>query len=142
VKIGIVGHEAAKFTTETEEEARTIIRSLIRRRDIEVVISGECHLGGIDIWAKEEAKKEDVSFVGFPPKTLQWNGGYKERNIQIAEESDAVICIVVKKLPDSYQGMRFPYCYHCKTDSHIKSGGCWTARHAGKIGKQYAIIEI
>ena len=50
-----------------------------------------------------------------------------------------MVCITVKELPINYRGMRFPQgCYHCKTppESHVKSGGCWTALQARKMGKQ------
>lgn len=147
MRLGIVGHEAAKFTVETERKARQVIQKYLEWQespadDVDLVVSGGCHLGGIDIWAEEEADNANLPCLVYKPESLSWEGGYKQRNILIAENSDRVICIVVKKLPESYQGMRFPYCYHCKTDSHIKSGGCWTARYAGKIGKPYEIIEI
>ncbi len=130
MKIGIVGHEAAKFTSETEARAREIIRDLCSRADW--IVSGHCHLGGIDIWAEYEAASLGVPYIVFPPKTLRWSGGYKERNEAIARESDEVHCIVVAKYPEDYAGMRFKYCYHCGTDQHIKSGGCWTAKRAKK----------
>jgi len=31
--------------------------------------------------------------------------------------------------------MRFPFCYHCKSNLHVKSGGCWTAKYAERLGK-------
>jgi hypothetical protein len=147
MKLGIVGHEAAKFTNETEWRARGIIEILLsnamaKKNEPVTIVSGGCHLGGIDIWAVEAAKIYDMPYIEFFPKTKQWSGGYKERNIQIAKESDKVVCIVVKKLPPEYEGMRFKSCYHCKTDTHVKSGGCWTARYAGKLGKPFEIIEI
>lgn len=124
--IGIVGHESAKFTVETEAAARAIIRGLLAPVD-SVLVSGHCPIGGIDIWAEEEALTLGREMIIFPPAKPQWEGGYKQRNLQIAAKSDIVHCIVVKTLPETYKGMRFTFCYHCKTDSHIKSGGCWTA---------------
>lgn len=91
------------------------------------MVSGHCHLGGIDIWAEEEADDMGIEKLIFPPKSLRWNGGYKERNLLIARNSDIVHCIVVAKYPPHYRGMRFTRCYHCDTTEHIKSGGCWTA---------------
>lgn len=137
MRIGIIGHEAAKFTPETEQEARRIIRNLLAAVDphSSVVVSGACHLGGIDIWAEEAADALGREKLIFPPKTRAWATGYKPRNIQIAEASDVVHCIVVAALPASYTGMRFDFCYHCNTDAHVKSGGCWTAKYAEKLGK-------
>lgn len=133
MRIGIVGHESAKFTAATEAEARAIIRACLNPGD--VVVSGACHLGGIDIWAVEEAKKLKLAYKEYPPKKLSWEGGYKERNIEIAKDSDIVIVIVVKELPASYKGMRFSGCYHCHTTDHVKSGGCWTGNAATYLKK-------
>lgn len=139
--VGIVGNEAAKFTKETEELARQSIRDTISH-GCSFVVSGGCHLGGIDIWAIEEAKKLGIPYKEYYPSTLRWSGGYKERNIEIAEASDRVVCIVVREYPDDYKGMRFNYCYHCGTSDHIKSGGCWTRKYAEKIGKSVGTIVI
>lgn len=137
--VGIVGCEAAKFTPQTEKRARASIRELIR--NAKLVVSGACHLGGVDIWAIEEAKKLGIPTKEFAPEKKHWEG-YKARNIQIAEASDKVYCITVRKLPKTYKGMRFPLCYHCGTTNHIKSGGCWTVKYAKKIGKRGMIIVV
>ena len=135
MKLGIVGHEAAKFTPTTEAVARSIIRTILAHPD-DVCVSGECHLGGVDIWAKEEARSLGRGYIPFPPKTHNWADGYKPRNLYIAGESDVVHVIVVHAYPPGYTGMRFDYCYHCRTSDHIKSGGCWTARKAMQMGQR------
>jgi hypothetical protein len=140
MRIGIVGSEGAKFTNTTEVAARAIIRSHLHPGD--VVISGGCHLGGIDIWAVEEAIKSGLDVVEHKPAKLQWEGGYRQRNIEIAKDSDIVICITVREFPPDYKGMRFPYCYHCDTHDHIKSGGCWTVKWARKLGKEGYIFVV
>lgn len=139
MRIGIVGSEGAKFTTETEQLARQAIRNLLSPGD--VVVSGKCHLGGIDIWAVEEGTKLGLECVEYPPHVLAWPG-YQARNLKIARDSDLVVCLTVKEFPPDYQGMRFPYCYHCKTDQHIKSGGCWTVKQAKLMGKEGRIVVI
>lgn len=139
--VGIVGSEAAKFTPETEVRAKTIIRMILSDSEVSGVSSGRCHLGGIDIWAEEIGQELNKNLVIFPPATLSWPG-YKARNIQIAEESDIIYCITVKQLPPDFKGMRFAYCYHCKSNDHIKSGGCWTAKYAQKIGKTATWVVI
>lgn len=133
MRVGIVGHEAAKFTPGTEGAAHAIIRAIIRD-GATLVVSGESPLGGIDAWAREEADALGVPFLAFPPRTRRWDGpgGFMERNLKIAENSDIVHCIVVAALPSAYTGRRFDYCYHCKTRDHIKSGGCWTARRCAR----------
>lgn len=140
MRIGIVGSEAAKFTPETEALARLAIRGLLAPGD--VVVSGACHLGGIDIWAIEEARSLGLECREWPPARLVWEGGYKQRNLQIARDSDKVVCITVRELPPGYSGMKFKLCYHCGVDSHVKSGGCWTVKQAKLMGKPTEVIVI
>jgi hypothetical protein len=137
-RIGIVGHETMKFTAETEAKAREIIRSLLSEGDI--LVSGGCHMGGIDIWAEEEADKLGLKKEIYLPKRMRWEGGYKQRNLKIAHTSSIVHCIVVAEYPDGYKGRRFEYCYHCHTSDHIKSGGCWTAKRAKEA--EWHIIKL
>lgn len=148
MRIGIVGSEGAKFTPEGEEKARDIIVDLLMGPEGlggNTLVSGHCHLGGIDIWAEEAADFGwcfSIDKLIFPPATLKWEGGYKQRNLQIAHNSDIVYCITIDKFPLDYKGMKFPYCYHCKTDTHIKSGGCWTMKEAIKMGKKGQVIVV
>jgi hypothetical protein len=133
--VGIVGAEAAKFTKTTEVEAKALIWQLLRRPGVIGVSSGHCHLGGIDIWAEEIGAQLGLTPYIFPPACQSWNAGYKPRNLQIVDASTEVHCITVRELPQDFEGMRFSWCYHCKTDQHVKSGGCWTALQAKKQGK-------
>ena len=132
MKIGIVGSESIKFTHSGEIEARIAITKLLIDHKATEVISGGCHLGGIDKWAIEEAKNLGLKTTEYLPKFHGWEA-YKERNLQIANNSDIVYCITVKRLPTTYEGMKFQLCYHCKTNDHVKSGGCWTM-HKAKHG--------
>ena len=52
----------------------------------------------------------------------------------IARDSDYVVSIVVARYPPDWQGMSFDRCYHCHTDLHVKSGGCWTVKYARSLG--------
>lgn len=133
--VGIVGSESAKFTYEGMIAARNVILGLLSPPDVTEVVSGGCHLGGIDEWAAEISREHGLIITEFLPKTRCWEGGYKQRNLQIASRSDIVHCITIDQLPITYTGMRFSFCYHCGTRDHIKSGGCWTMRQAIKIGK-------
>ena|SRR5690242_2146561 len=154
--ICIVGSEAAKFTQETEAEARKAILTSLSPGD--VVISGACHLGGVDAWAIEEAKALGLQWKEYPPAKKTWAGGYRDRNLDMAEACDKCVCITVSKYPDGYAGMRFetkwdgdvstpftpePICYHCKLiGNHVKSGGCWTMKQAWKLGKITQLIVV
>lgn len=140
--LGIVGSEAAKFTKQTEEQARAAISEALERYSATKVVSGACHLGGIDEWAIDEAQAVGLETENFPPLRRTWEGGYKQRNILIAQASDVVVCVTLQKLPDIYHGMKFNLCYHCGTDTHVKSGGCWTMKYAKAIGKKGELIVI
>jgi len=142
IVVGIVGHEAAKFTAATEAKARAVIRKILARTAADRVVSGACRLGGIDIWAIEEAKAAGIETQEYPPASDDWFAGFKPRNIQIAEASTVVYSIVVAALPPSYSGRRFPICYHCGTADHVKSGGCWTVKHAKAIGRRGHVLVI
>lgn len=98
------------------------------------MVSGGCHLGGIDIWAEDCALVLGLERLIFKPAVLSWEDGYKPRNIQIAQHSDYVVCFAVDRLPAGFEGMRHELCYHCGTKDHIKSGGCWTVKYARKRG--------
>ena len=147
MNIGIVGSEAIKFTSLGESRAKAFINNILEAHteddnEIPTIVSGECHLGGIDIWAKEIALDLNVGYIGYPPKDLTWSGGFKPRNLQIAHNSDILYCITVDTLPEGYRGMRFEGCYHCIKSNkgfkepHIKSGGCWTVLQGIKKGKE------
>lgn len=136
---GIVGSEAAKFDDRTEAIARDYIRQYLTTAS--KVISGGCHLGGIDIWAVEEARKLGIPYEEFLPRSLEWKH-YKARNLQIARKSEVVVCITVAKYPESYKGMKFMTCYHCNTSNHVKSGGCWTVKKAIELGKVGGVVII
>lgn len=133
--VGIVGSEAAKFNWHTEMAAKKVIHDILSQFDVYAVSSGHCHLGGIDIWAEEIAMTLGLESFIYPPPTKSWETGYKLRNLQIVNKSTEIHCITIKDYPPEYNGMRFNYCYHCKANNHIKSGGCWTAKQAQKIGK-------
>lgn len=141
MKLGIVGSEAAKFTPATELLAKELIKKQIVQYNAGEIVSGGCHLGGIDIWAKEIGLDFGLKVTEFLPIQQNWTY-YKHRNLLIANHSDRVICITVSELPSTYTGMRFPYCYHCMTDKHVKSGGCWTVKKAKELHKDTEIFVV
>jgi hypothetical protein len=141
MKLGIVGHAAEKFTPATEATARAAIRDAIRTLGAKTVVSGHSPMGGVDIWAEEIGLEEGCNLLIHAPKTFGWSGkdGYKSRNLAIARDSDLVLVVVVRELPQGFTGMKFDRCYHChnRVPPHVKSGGCWTAwqakRHLWRI---------
>lgn len=131
MKLGIVGHAADKFTDETRTRAVLDILAAIERHRATLIVSGGCHLGGVDEWAEDLAAQLEIPTLIHKPRRLTWSGagGFRERNLAIARDSDLVLCVVVRELPPEYAGMRFDGCYHCRgrNEPHVKSGGCWTA---------------
>jgi hypothetical protein len=134
MKLGIVGHAAEKFNPQTEMLAREAIANAIKKHKAKVVVSGACHMGGIDAWAEEIAEELSLPTIIHQPRSLHWNapGGFRDRNLKIVRDSDLVLCVVVAKLPKGFAGARFSECYHCGTarPPHVKSGGCWTVMQA------------
>lgn len=141
MRVGIVGVEDAKLTPKTRALAREVIGMLLERPST-ILVSGGCHLGGIDILAEEVAdalgrKKEiqrPISLTWedrYDEASKMWLGGFKTRNQKIATLSDIVHCITVteESWSGASTGHAFKWCYHCrgKNPPHIKSGGCWTA---------------
>ena len=140
--VGIVGSEEVKFTPLGKGRAYQIIVDLLSRDFVKEVCSGACHLGGIDKMAVQIGLEIGLNIKEFPPERLSWEY-YRQRNIEIAKYSTEVHCITVDKLPEDFKGMKFPLCYHCGTDNHVKSGGCWTMKYAVRLGKigQLHVVE-
>lgn len=137
-RVAVVGHAADKFTPETEARAREVIRGLLT--GAELMVSGGCHLGGVDIFAEEAAAETGVPTLVHAPTSFRWSGrgGYRERNLTIARDCTEAHCVVVRDYPPGYEGMRFSWCYHCedRRPDHVKSGGCWTVMRAEDNGKE------
>lgn len=132
MKLGIVGHEQAKFRSLTEKRARQAIHRAIDWWKPDALVSGHSPLGGVDWFAEEIAVERGLEMIVHAPRVHTWGGpdGYKARNLRIAQESDLVLCVALVRLPEDFAGMRFPRgCYHCKgrNPEHVKGGGCWTA---------------
>jgi hypothetical protein len=117
-----------------------------------VLVSGHCPKGGIDIWAETFADENLVTKKIFSAEVNQWEDkvvflnpsgfqtikdkrkGYKSRNIQIAEACDVLYCLVPLDKEE--------YCVHCNKENHPTNGGCWTLRHAAKLGKETHLVVI
>lgn len=142
--IGIVGAEEAKFTTESKAKAIEIIRELLIRSNVTGFSSGACPKGGVDVWAEEivdalnSHRMVQISKHIFSPKSNDWETGFKPRNIDIATISDELHCITPKLLPDG----KPLFCYHCKTDEHVRNGGCWTLKYAVKHFKTKVELHV
>lgn len=137
--IAIVGAEEKKFTLRGKSRALTLIHRLISDPQVDEVISGECPLGGVDIWARDLTQHLGKKFTPYPPRTNNWPG-FSERNMKMAKRADVTHCITVNKLPPQFKGRQFTLCYHCQRDDHVKSGGCWMMKKA-KRGQLHIIAN-
>ena len=87
MKLAIVG----STMLEDNHEAEQIIRDCIKKLKPTLIISGGAK--GIDSSAVKIAKEMGIPFVEYRPKELNWEAGFKPRNIKIAEECDSLIRI-------------------------------------------------
>ena len=132
--LGIVGHGADKFTRATERGAKEAMMAVVEWTGPGRICSGASPLGGVDGWAEKCAAFYELPFLEHAPQVNSWEatGGFRDRNLAIARDSEIVLCVVVDKLQPGYRGRRFDGCYHCarheeRPPEHVKSGGCWTA---------------
>ena len=140
MKLGIVGNEAARFTDATQAMARKYIENAIVAYGATTIVSGHCHLGGVDIWAEDAARERGLDLITHAPMRLTWQGkgGFRDRNLRIAKDSDHVLCVTVDWCPQYNSGMFLSGCRHCDKPSrggvppHVPSGGCWTAWAAAR----------
>lgn len=148
MKLGIVGAAAEKFTPESEARARRSIAALIEQWRPHAVVSGRSPMGGVDVWAEEEAVRLGVPLIIYPARHRRWggDGGFRDRNLRIAQASDLVAVVVVRQVPPRFSGMQFDGCYHCRRDprgchlAHVKSGGCWTGLRC-KGGCAWRVVD-
>ena len=127
--LGLVGSSAPA------PGAYAVVRSVVsdyltKFGDGLVVVSGGAK--GVDSMAVKVCGELGVKVVEFKNTVYRWEGpgGFKERDLKIANESDCVVSIVNKSFnPKS----KSTVCYHCakvpRDSNHIVSGGCYTALH-------------
>lgn len=133
MKIGIGGGRESKWKPEQKRIARIIIRNLLcgthrlSTPQIKssfgygktILVSGHCHLGGVDIWAEEIAKELGIEVEKHPAPAKSWNDklivleqtafdsiygyqdekklkGYRTRNIDMAKSCDVWYAIEAK----------------------------------------------
>ena len=111
-RIAIVGASESHWKEGDKEKVKETIRGLLKKGDI--LVSGGCPFGGVDIWAEEVADELGIEKEIFLPKTRDWDG-YRARNIQITEECDML--------------------YDIEPKGRVRSGAMWTMNYAKVFGK-------
>ena len=97
-----------------------------------ILVSGGAK--GVDSIAEEVAKQLRIKTIIHKPLTKFWENGYKPRNIKIAQDCDILYCF-----PTAFKTTA---CYHCKTDKHEVTGGCWTMNYAKSLNKKTHLIPL
>lgn len=109
MRLAIVGSTRLKQHPIVEQIIRRVIAHY---RPTEIVSGGA---KGVDTHAADIALELGISVVVFRPKIAKWEGGYKERNLQIATYCDRLVRIAYK-------------------DSKTYGSG-WTRDRAAEMGK-------
>jgi len=137
MRIAIVGSEGKYWDYNSRTKAVRKIREIFYKHvpmDFNhmlfnelTLVSGGCPKGGVDIFAECVADTLLMRKLIFEPDHNSWEGkkgkrGYKQRNIQIAEECDILYCIDPKE--------------------RDWSGGRWTMNYAEKLGKETHLILL
>jgi len=120
VKFAIVGSSKAKETTNVMKTLHNIIGQFNPKHDI--FVSGGAK--GIDSIAEDIATRLGFKTEICYPAYEGWEA-YKVRNMTISNISQYLYCVVLKGNDE--------FCYHCKSGTHNRSGGCWTYEYARRI---------
>lgn len=138
-RVAIVGSEEKYWINETRDIVTKRIREIFKQYMVNtgsmfhpydswddpksvMLISGGCPRGGVDIWAEIIADSLGVQKTIFQPDECVWSirnserKGFKERNIEIAENCDVLYCF--DPLERTWSGAR------------------WTFEYAKKMGKE------
>ena len=136
MKIAIVGTSKLLTPDQLFGTVNTIAEILGSNLSATIISGGAL---GVDTLVEQQCKLFNRECKVYRPENAEWGDldttlGYKARNMQIAEECDKLYCITVP--------MRKHRCYHCDSDTHEKTGGCWTAKQVGLRCKVWERIII
>ena len=150
-KIAIVGSTELKFTAEGIGKVEKAIIKILKPYVTDgILVSGGA--SGVDSWAVNIANNLNIPSQIYWARVQQWLDkgneiGFRTRNLKIAKECTEIWCIVPDIYPpDFIKSNTFKdlsgWCYHCDSNEHIPSGGCWTARNVEGQGKRASWIII
>ena len=148
MKIAIIGASARKFGPggASVESAKNLIRTILKDANKgDIIITGDCHNGGVDSWTKEIAADLGLATEVYRPDVHEWapigKTGYRWKSREMAKNAATIHILVVKQYPTDFKGYRYPRCYHCNKVDHIKAGACWTGQMAGLKKVTWHILE-
>lgn len=118
-RLAIVGSRKFKARTALEIAIR-IIEDELRLSTPEAVISGGAP--GVDTTAAYAATSAGVPLVEMRPVIRAWIGGYRERNMAIAQDCDRLLAII---------------CAHS-----VSYGSGWTRDRAAALGRPTRTVTI
>lgn len=139
MKVAIVG--SSKLTPEEEKEARNVITKLFSiTSSHDTIITGDA--SGVDSLVYEIGTKMfEREVERLESKVKQWNGpgGFRERNLKIAQSAGLVYSIATQKKDES--------CYHHNPHNpmvpdHQRTGGCWVMKEAKKLNKPVRLFIV
>jgi len=137
LKVAIVGTSHA-LAREEEKGISKEIRSILERYRSKpiTIISGGAK--GVDTLAIEVSRSMGLLTDILGPIMGQGWAGFKERNIRIANECDALYCITVPRRNKDEQK-----CYHhTPPQDHRKTAGCFTMNKALELNKPCELVVI
>jgi len=129
--VAIVGTSKHLTHAESETASQVIWQKLVKidaeTEMLPIVVTGGA--SGIDELAQNTARAYGANLKIFPPKENTWDS-FRERNKQIAEYCNELLCISTKRVITQF-------CYHhYPAESHQKTAGCWTLNYAKSLGKK------
>lgn len=93
-RLAIVGSGTFRTPGGEQFAARTIQQLFAARRP-DLVISGRCPRGGVDMLAEQAAAELGIPFLARAATVERWAGpgGFRERNQRIAQDCTRLLCI-------------------------------------------------
>lgn len=131
MKIAIVGAEEKAWGVIARFKAQNTILNLLTELKPDILVSGHCPAGGVDIWAEGYAYLLGIQTEIYPPEINHWKDrkgklGFESRNKLIAANFDNLYVISP-----------------VKNNVPLWNGGEWTAEYAEKSSyKDYKVRII
>jgi hypothetical protein len=129
--IGIVG--TSYLEPVEEDRVKQFIEDVVRGNPDCKIVTGDAETG-VDYLVRMWTPRHMLRVHGSIVKNWGESGGFKDRNIKIAEDADIIYSITTKT--------KNTPCFHCN-QAHQRTGGCWTLKYAKeKLGKNGEVLIV